>query len=131
VPTSAQILGQINLHGFSQYRAEATVADTGWPPNSVTCSSQGTFNSTPNSTTATSGNNGPGTSTGASSWHKGGVQVVMADGSVRFVTDDIDAGSIGGNKMAVKPVDATNASTNPKGIWGGMGTRSGGENVQL
>jgi len=131
VPGAAQIMGQIYLHGFTQYRAESVTVDTGWPPNSVTCSSTGTFNGTANSATATSSNQSAGSSTGASSYHKGGVTVVMADGSVRFVADDIDAGSIGGNRMAVKPVDATNASTNPKGIWGAMGTRNGKENIQL
>lgn len=124
-PSATEILRQEYLHGFSQYRAGATLVDTGWPPNIENCSSNGTFGSNPNSATQTSTNQSPGTSTGASSYHKGGVQVVMADGSVRFITNDIDAGDVGGNPMAVKPTEDTNRSTNNKGIWGALGTRDG------
>jgi prepilin-type N-terminal cleavage/methylation domain-containing protein/prepilin-type processing-associated H-X9-DG protein len=42
----------------------------------------------------------------ASSMHTGGVQVLLADGSVRFVSENVD-----------------------KGVWWGIGTRAGGETL--
>lgn len=61
----------------------------------------------------------------AGSYHTGGVQVGMADGSVRFVSDTVDAG----NQAAVAPTLA-NGGISPYGVWGGMGSKSGGESVQ-
>ena len=55
----------------------------------------------------------------AGSYHSGGVQVVMGDGSVQFINDTIDAGNPG----AAMPI----AGKSPYGIWGALGTRSGGE----
>lgn len=53
------------------------------------------------------------------SYHSGGVNVGMADGSVRFVSDTIDAGSA--NAYAVT------SGKSPYGVWGAMGSPSGGE----
>lgn len=55
----------------------------------------------------------------AQSYHSGGVNVGMADGSVRFVSDTIDAGSP--NSYAVT------TGKSPYGVWGAMGTPAGGE----
>jgi hypothetical protein len=44
---------------------------------------------------------------------------LMADGAVRFVTDDIDSGD-------PAAVDHTTGPS-PYGIWGAMGSRSGHE----
>jgi len=58
----------------------------------------------------------------ATSDHPGGVNVAMCDGSVRFVSNTIDAG----NQSAIAP--AGNAGgPSPYGVWGAMGTKSGGE----
>jgi len=51
----------------------------------------------------------------ATSLHTGGVQVLLGDGSVRFVSENIDCGNYG-----VAP-------TPNFGIWGALGTVNGGE----
>ena len=64
----------------------------------------------------------------ASSFHQGGVFAVMGDGSVRFVTDNVDAG----NQSADAQVSSTFKlnSQSPYGVWGAMGSRCGGETVR-
>jgi prepilin-type N-terminal cleavage/methylation domain-containing protein/prepilin-type processing-associated H-X9-DG protein len=57
----------------------------------------------------------------ASSYHTGGVHALMADGSVRFISDNIDTGNLG--------VQATLGGRSPYGVWGALGTRAGGETV--
>ena len=55
----------------------------------------------------------------AGSYHSGGVQVVMGDGSVQFINDTINAGD---------PTRAmVTSGKSPYGIWGALGTRNGGE----
>ena len=55
------------------------------------------------------------------SWHPGGVNVGMIDGSVKFVSDSIDAGD------PTRP--ETIAGGSPYGVWGAMGTISGSEPI--
>ena len=55
----------------------------------------------------------------AGSFHSGGVQVTMGDGSVRFIADTIDTNG------ANRPAAASGRS--PYGVWGSLGTREGGE----
>jgi prepilin-type N-terminal cleavage/methylation domain-containing protein/prepilin-type processing-associated H-X9-DG protein len=57
----------------------------------------------------------------ASSYHTGGAQFLMADGSVRFVSQNINTGNLG--------VPTTRGARSPYGIWGALGTRKGGEPV--
>jgi len=72
----------------------------------------------------------------ATSNHPGGVNVAMADGSVRFVSDSIDAGDptkfLGEGMPGFVP-DHPHQYTGPStyGVWGAAGTRSGSESVQL
>lgn len=58
----------------------------------------------------------------ASSRHAGGVNVVMADGSVHFVSENIDAG----NQGATPVTDGES----PYGVWGKLGSKQGGEIVE-
>lgn len=67
------------------------------------------------------GHYGPGIWTPTSE-HTGGVAALMADGSARFISENIDSG----NQSVVAPNgDAGGAS--PYGVWGALGTKAGGE----
>lgn len=90
--------------------AEFTGFNTVLPPNSPTCYSGGSASS--------SGSNYPGLFS-AQSRHTGGVNASFADGSVRFISQTINAG----NQAA--PETLTGPS--PYGTWGALGTINGGE----
>jgi prepilin-type N-terminal cleavage/methylation domain-containing protein/prepilin-type processing-associated H-X9-DG protein len=53
--------------------------------------------------------------------HPGGVNVAMADGSVRFVSETIDTGNLSAS--------AVTTGISPYGVWGAMGSKDGGEAV--
>jgi prepilin-type processing-associated H-X9-DG protein len=57
------------------------------------------------------------------SYHPGGVNVGMADGSTRFVADNIDTG----NLSASEPT----SGASPYGVWGALGSKDGGEAVDM
>jgi prepilin-type N-terminal cleavage/methylation domain-containing protein/prepilin-type processing-associated H-X9-DG protein len=59
----------------------------------------------------------------ANSNHSGGVNAVMVDGSVRFVSETINCG----NYNATHNARTYLSGTSPFGIWGAMGTISAGE----
>jgi prepilin-type processing-associated H-X9-DG protein len=89
------------------------------PPNSPSC-----------------GNGGPESEAliTASSYHPGGVNVAMCDASVRFVSDNVNAGNQAISLADFSPDPDTNpiqhyAGPSPWGIWGAMGTRAGGEPI--
>ena len=53
------------------------------------------------------------------SHHVGGAQVVMGDGAVRFISESIDTGDLS--------ADSVTGGPSPYGVWGGLGSVSGGE----
>ena len=55
----------------------------------------------------------------ASSYHTGGVQCTLGDGSVRFVSQSIDTGNL--------TLPEVTGGISPYGVWGALGSRSGGE----
>ncbi|MCL4201811.1 MAG: DUF1559 domain-containing protein [Pirellulaceae bacterium] len=57
----------------------------------------------------------------ATSLHPGGVNVLFCDGSVKFVTDNIDTGNLSAAYPSTGP--------SPYGVWGALGSRAGKEAV--
>jgi len=78
------------------------------PPNAPSCTNDGNGNADSAVSVLS-----------ASSYHTGGVQVLLADGSCRFVSENIDTGDTG--------VATTLGAPSPYGVWGALGTRSGRE----
>lgn len=56
-----------------------------------------------------------------SSYHSGGVHVVMGDGAVRFISENIDAGNQGANS------EREGGPASPYGVWGALGSKQSGE----
>jgi prepilin-type N-terminal cleavage/methylation domain-containing protein/prepilin-type processing-associated H-X9-DG protein len=81
---------------------------TNAPPNSVSCAW--------NAHDAQNGLYPP------SSNHSGGVNALMGDGSVRFISDGISVGNLNANGTAL-------SGPSPFGVFGAMGTRIGSESV--
>lgn len=53
--------------------------------------------------------------------HTGGVQILLGDGSVRFISENIDTG----DQLASDP--GSGGGVSPYGVWGALGTKGGGE----
>jgi prepilin-type processing-associated H-X9-DG protein len=61
-----------------------------------------------------------------SSFHPGGGQIALADGSVRFISETIDTGA-----QAVNDVATPGTRHSPWGVWGALGSRNAGESVSV
>jgi prepilin-type N-terminal cleavage/methylation domain-containing protein/prepilin-type processing-associated H-X9-DG protein len=96
--------GQIWTDGQTEIVAFNTVL----PPNSPSCIVDSNENA-----------DGAGGVHSASSYHPNGVNVVMADGSARFVSQNINCGNLG--------VRSPVSGKSPYGVWGALGTREGRE----
>jgi prepilin-type N-terminal cleavage/methylation domain-containing protein/prepilin-type processing-associated H-X9-DG protein len=62
----------------------------------------------------------------AASHHGNGAQVLFVDGSFRFISEKIDAGSEGAAPIGPTKLGDTPTSS-PFGVWGALGTANGGE----
>jgi hypothetical protein len=62
----------------------------------------------------------------ATSFHTGGVNVTLMDGSGTFVSETIDSGT--NNAF---PTPSTPSGKSPFGVWGAYGSRNGGESASL
>ncbi len=84
------------------------------PPNSTSCTSElGVFDAIAST----------------SSRHAGGVNVLMADGAIAFVSDSVDTGDLTAPAVANQPGYTAPGSQSPYGLWGGMGTRASMEPI--
>lgn len=101
---------------FGTMWSDGTVRRCGFttvlPPNAPSCVSADNTGST----------NGSGIISPTSN-HPAGVNGLMADGSVRFVNESINTGNLGLSEVSSGP--------SPYGVWGAMGTKSGGEAAGL
>lgn len=87
------------------------------PPNTAVCLLGDA------SWSATGGHYGPGVWTPTSE-HTGGVNCSYVDGSVHFLSQSIDSGNL---SIAAPP--ETGGGQSPYGVWGALGSRTGGEVV--
>ena len=107
--------GSGSLFGYWTYTH--TVFHTIMPPNGPSCGDSETDTLT----------------LSASSNHSGGVNCVMGDGAVRFVSDTVDCGDLS-VPVSLNPAGKTDlhpvAGPSPYGVWGALGSISGGETTQ-
>ena len=62
----------------------------------------------------------------ARSWHFGGINVATADGAVRFISENIDAGNRSGTEQ-----QSITGGVGPYGVWGQLGCRGDKQTVSL
>ena len=92
-----------------------TLFNTMLPPNGPSCTNK-------NTTTTGRANQ---TMITVTSNHSGGVNIALADGSVRFISDSIDCGS-----QTTKHINS-GGQESPFGLWGALGTISSAETSSL
>ena len=90
---------------------------TNLPPNSLTCSfGYSAF--------------GPVIG-GVSSFHPGGANTAMMDGSVRFIRDEIDTGDVFVPESRLLETNQAVEGKSTYGVWGALGSINGGESASL
>ncbi|WP_437222085.1 DUF1559 domain-containing protein [Planctomicrobium sp. SH661] len=98
--------GYIRGHGWAMGQTAYTGFNTILPPNSApSCMSMGDYG---------------GGFLPAASQHTGGVQAVFADGSVRFISENISTGDLSYSSEVTGGIS-------PYGVWGALGSRGGSE----
>lgn len=94
-------------------QSERTGFNTILPPNSVGCVAGANVNA-----------DATDVALPPTSQHVGGVHCLMADGAVRFISENINTGNLG----AASP-QQNGSGLSPYGVWGALGSKSGGESV--
>ena len=108
-------------HRWADARAPYTTFSAALPPNSPSC------------TRDTNENNGTSAVT-ASSNHPGGVNIALADGSVRFISETIDCGDLTkklGEELGNTGEGHKWTGVSTVGIWGSLATPGQGEVVNI
>lgn len=107
-------------HGIGRRWADSHPAYTGFftflPPNGPSCAAANAESQMANT---------------ASSRHPGGVTVAMCDGSIRFVSESVNAGDPTFTHAEPASNIRTYSGPSPWGVWGAMGSARGGESVEL
>ncbi len=105
--------GSLTVRGWAGRWEHGSVSHIGFntvlPPNGPSCVDPGSNDN------STHGIYPP------TSFHPGGVVAALADGSVRFISETINAGD-----STLPPVST---GVSPYGVWGALGTHDGGEVV--
>jgi prepilin-type processing-associated H-X9-DG protein len=104
-PASGDLTGRYYSDGSSVAAGFNTIL----PPNSPSCAAAGTASQESRIIAP------------PTSFHPGGANVCMLDGSVQFVSETIDCGDL--TKGLVQ------SGKSPYGVWGALGSRNGGESV--
>lgn len=104
-------------HRWASARPAQTTFFTALPPNGASCTASD----------ATVEADSP-TVVSASSYHGGGANIAMCDGSVEFISETIDAGNpAASNTTSPALPTRTSTSRSVYGVWGALGTRHCGE----
>ncbi|MDR0337128.1 MAG: DUF1559 domain-containing protein [Planctomycetaceae bacterium] len=93
------------------------------PPNGPSCRS---YNNAYISGAGVSDVRNPPAIETPTSYHSGGIQGGLLDGSVRFISETIDCG-----EAATRTTPADEQSSSPFGIWGAVGSACGSESKSL
>lgn len=109
---------ELSEHGRGGRWADGSAGDSQFntilPPNSPSC--------------AVGGREAADGLYSAGSAHLGGVNVVLVDASVRFVSEEIDCGDLTQPTLSVEQMSSPNVPS-PYGVWGALGTVDGGEDL--
>ena len=108
ITASAPGIGEIRGVHYGWGACVATGFSTVLPPNSIGCK-------------GASSEWGEDHVMPPDSYHPGGVNAALADGSVRFISDTIDTGNLAAPEVGGGP--------SPYGVWGALGTRMSGETI--
>ena len=115
--TSSNAASPLRGSSYQMGGAIASGFNTILPPNGPSCAGTGS------DYWIRAGGNGIIT---GGSYHSGGMQVCMVDGSVKFISETIDTGDASVSGMGIN-TPTPNSGRSPYGVWGGLGTRAGGE----
>lgn len=65
----------------------------------------------------------------ADSWHNGGINAVFADGSVHFLSFDINAGDPTLPTLTLEQLNKSKGIASPYGVWGAIGSADGEDSI--